>query len=706
MPPMRRRCAVLCLLFRAALASCPAYGLPPHCSGHGDCLPTQQCECWPGFQGPDCSQRTCKSGTAWADFATAMDEAHAPAECSNRGLCDRFTGRCACDEGFFGGACDRLRCPGVDGSDAILACSGHGMCSRLRDLARWEYNTRSERFTYEDVWDAEMIYGCICSEGFHGVDCSERTCPTGDDPLTSGQVNEVQIFSCSGSGEFTLMFEGHESAQIGSKFAELQVERALEQMGPNVGNLAVRFSNNASKVCSAETAEDKNVNVVSVEFLTKFGVVSTMVPFRIAKFEGAITVLSVGQDANLAVLRDQGQNFVEAVVATKEDAPCARRGECNSGQGICECYLSNFELYGSSDLYGHPGLRGDCGLPLTDITTCPGETECNGNGLCRGSKTVIEDDATPSPTAAAPEATWHAAAPFSCACSRGYTGGDCAQRVCPRAKAWFAYPSADEFAHDGLEECSGKGTCDKVVGTCNCPWPFTGAACERMACGPFGKDECNGRGTCSSMRQLGQNVKTNQVSTPFIYGDAFPNDGNTWDADRVFGCDCDEGWKGYDCSLRTCPFGDDPDTMGQFNEVQLLSCAAFSGTFTLSFRDAVTTALSHAATAVQVAAALNKLATVKGAKVVFSFGTTFCDLVSLRNVVTVHFDGLHADLPALIVRLSLARGGVVEAQCRSTRRRGPSSQRSTARFWWTLPAKRTLPCGAIPRRRSAPLRFF
>jgi hypothetical protein len=83
------------------------------------------------------------------------------------------------------------------------------------------------------------------------------------------------------------------------------------------------------------------------------------------------------------------------VDCSKEDEPCARRGECNAIQGICECFLTNFELYGSSDLYGNAGLRGDCGLPLTDITTCPGETECNGNGLCRGTKTVIEDDATP-----------------------------------------------------------------------------------------------------------------------------------------------------------------------------------------------------------------------------------------------------------------------------------------------------------------------
>lgn len=29
------------------------------------------------------------------------------------------------------------------------------------------------------------------------------------------------------------------------------------------------------------------------------------------------------------------------------------------------------------------------------------------------------------------------------------------------------------------------------------------------------------------------------------------------------GCLCDEGYEGHDCVLRSCPFGDDPDTHSQ-----------------------------------------------------------------------------------------------------------------------------------------------
>ncbi len=31
-----------------------------------------------------------------------------------------------------------------------------------------------------------------------------------------------------------------------------------------------------------------------------------------------------------------------------------------------------------------------------------------------------------------------------------------------------------------------------------------------------------------------------------------------WDADSILGCDCDAGYTGSDCSLKTCPYGIDP----------------------------------------------------------------------------------------------------------------------------------------------------
>jgi hypothetical protein len=137
----------------------------------------------------------------------------------------------------------------------------------------------------------------------------------------------------------------------------------------------------------------------------------------------------------------------------------------------------------------------------------------------------------------------------------------------------------------------------------------------------------------------------------YTYGDD-PNNADTWDAHRIFGCLCDEGslllylwivlhrvtddvigFTGYDCSLRTCPSGDDPGTYEDHVEVQMLQCigefhsfislsyehcwllsratfAADDGYFTLSFRQAVTGRLNVNITATELKYALQNLTTL------------------------------------------------------------------------------------------------
>lgn len=53
------------------------------------------------------------------------------------------------------------------------------------------------------------------------------------------------------------------------------------------------------------------------------------------------------------------------------------------------------------------------------------------------------------------------------------------------------------------------------------------------------ENDCNGHGTCVSM-------KTNAENDPYVLYTYNTN----WDAEKIFGCVCDEGFEGYDCSLR------------------------------------------------------------------------------------------------------------------------------------------------------------
>ena len=122
------------------------------------------------------------------------------------------------------------------------------------------------------------------------------------------------------------------------------------------------------------------------------------------------------------------------------------------------------------------------------------------------------------------------------------------------------------------------------------------------------------------MREMALLATTNGDSDPKIYG-GDPNNGNTWDADRIYGCICDEGYTGFDCSQRSCKYGDDPNTYGQVNEVQLFECAGTAGTLTLSFRQKTTLPIPYNATRQELEAALEWLTNIGDVIVLFSSGS-------------------------------------------------------------------------------------
>jgi len=115
-------------------------------------------------------------------------------------------------------------------------------------------------------------------------------------------------------------------------------------------------------------------------------------------------------------------------------------------------------VYASSNGYGGPGIRGDCGHVLSTasslnspsssvssaslvgkVSGCPGslgvEEGGNGNSACSGHGVC---DMTS----------------YRCYCQNGWQGGDCSLQTCPKGLSWFSYPSADNVAHDKYTTCS------------------------------------------------------------------------------------------------------------------------------------------------------------------------------------------------------------------------------------------------------------
>ena len=99
-----------------------------------------------------------------------------------------------------------------DGSPSPSPCSGHGICMNMAQLAATFTGTflKEGITSYEDVWDAFKLQGCVCDEGYEGYDCSRKSCLTGANPRLyasdesekGGDHGERVVFRCRADGGF------------------------------------------------------------------------------------------------------------------------------------------------------------------------------------------------------------------------------------------------------------------------------------------------------------------------------------------------------------------------------------------------------------------------------------------------------------------------------------------------------------------------
>lgn len=376
---------------------------PNDCSNHGRCIMSgQNCECFAGFMGGDCSLRTCPTGRAWADVAISTDNAHNMAECSNKGVCNRQTGTCACQTGFEGSACQRKSCPNQ--------CNAQGNCMSMeyyastRDQGELSHTSITDfsLFSYQSIWDAGKIFGCSCDDSYFGYDCSLRKCPTGDDPLTGvgvsapalgnpNQVNDIQKVVCKAAGgTFTLSFRNKSSRPIPFNANVVALTNALNNI-TSIGAGGVNvILQSTTQACTPEGSS------WTVEFLQQYGNLPRLVPnatglvFLTAAFTPFVTV-------------------AVQVVGTREDAVCSNRGVCDTTTGVCQCtpnFMTSNGLMNNNARDLQPGTRGDCGYPVATIQVCPGTVSCMGHGQCVGNPTRT----------------------YNCICSQGWRGADCSER--------------------------------------------------------------------------------------------------------------------------------------------------------------------------------------------------------------------------------------------------------------------------------------
>jgi hypothetical protein len=301
------------------------------CSGHGRCdTSTYTCVCSDGWSSGNCMKRTCPTGRAWFDEASADNVAHAEgALCSNKGFCNTATGKCTCQKGWAGSACEMLTCLGSASNAGVSngMCSGNGLCKSMRQLAVvGTVNGDSTSVTYGATpntvatWDADMIFACYCDKGFYlepdrnsSIDfmCSRRPCPTGDNPLTHDTVNEVQMVTCTGTGgDFTLTYDSQISATIAFGASEADVKAALEGLS-TIGTVTVDFGEGSSVACGASVPVP-----ILVTFTTEFGDLPLMTVQAGALVGGSAAVTEYQSG------RDGQYTEVQTVTCTCTGTPC------------------------------------------------------------------------------------------------------------------------------------------------------------------------------------------------------------------------------------------------------------------------------------------------------------------------------------------------------------------------------------------------
>lgn len=380
------------------------------CSGHGVCGVNDMCVCYRNWRGADCSERTCQFGRSIVDtaqgdlnhdgaveFSSAnheflhsadpttnsvaadgrnadaavtdmtwnknneylrsvrvqwkkstfelfppsnvnRDVNHVYMECSNKGVCDRKTGECECYEGYEGSACQRSVCPNN--------CNGHGVCRNIKD--RTQAVASYGNYTYK-LWDAEKLRACVCDPGYSGIDCSERLCPRGDDPLNPNQQNQIDhVIS------FAVKDSASPTASTDDDTFQIQFE---DSFGEEWLTQAIKF-----KDYTADTSDDgvaaallgiPNNVIPSVTVTTAAGAAGAS---SSKKYIITFTGNPGSQDGKLKIV-NYGDAREDTAVAndatgTKTNEECSARGLCDYETGICKC----FRGYRLADCSGQSAL--------------------------------------------------------------------------------------------------------------------------------------------------------------------------------------------------------------------------------------------------------------------------------------------------------------------------------------------------------------
>ena len=193
---------------------------------------------------------------------------------------------------------------------------------------------------------------------------------------------------------------------------------------------------------------------------------------------------------------------------------------------------------------------------------------------------------------------------------------------------------------------------------CSCKLGFTGANCERRVC----PNSCSHHGKCVSLRDAASEYDGWSLNHTSVY--------SLWDADIIYGCECDPGWIGYDCSEKACDIGTDPRLTDLLHETVILSCTCnenCKGLFRLRFLgEILSKTLMYNSNALDIANAIMSQPISNGK--VFAYSAVTVNMSESYSTVAVcqpnsttktliKFRRQSGDLPAISIYQNRISGG-------------------------------------------------
>ena len=530
------------------------------CSGHGICQEDATCACSKNWDGEDCSERRCPYGNETDTQGLS---------CSGHGTCQQPDGKCKCEPGFTGDACQFKPCsedcrglcskgkckclPGFSGKNCDVRtcdndCSGHGSCSpdnMCKCEDGWSGKSCELKICPSKCSDHGQCYNgtCFCTGGFTGQACQTRICPK----------------SCSGHG---MCVDGACACREG-----FQGEDCATPVCPSK-SMADECSGHGACILGHPHLDTKsgfdtksNLSVIVDTATTKRAIPKCFC-------EDGFT----GSDCSLLSCGDE----------------CSGDSVCRNG--VCYCA---------------PGKGGEhCSRTLCE-RDCHGHGECIDLGSCkcqdgyRGKHCEIKTCTSACSELDGGEITG-VCQEDRCVCSPGYTGPDCKEKTCGVECHRGSCNGVDgqcycESGYGGIDcsiklvgcpnDCNRRGKCIETAlepKHCVCEKGYSGIACEVKEC-PVGKvyahtkknDSgnvvCSGNGVCAP--GIGGICECN----PGFFGNDCSCTHDCYNGGSCFQgvCLCAPGWRGLDCKHTTCP--NDCSNRGTCDGVRCTCDVGFGG---------------------------------------------------------------------------------------------------------------------------------